>query len=98
MTPTDPPPPAAGMKHAAAAAAAPRAVSASSAAVPCRIAIVGCGTVGDLHRERLSSEAGVEIVAICDPDADALARMAERLPRRPRLFRSEQDLLAAGVA
>lgn len=40
----------------------------------------------------------VEIVAICDPDADALSRMAARLPRRPRLFRSEQDLLTAGIA
>ena len=62
-----------------------------------RIALVGCGLVGDLHRERLAQEA-VDIVAICDPDADALSRMARRLPKRPRLFRSEQDLLTAGVA
>jgi predicted dehydrogenase len=52
--------------------------------------------VGDLHRERLLAE-GVEITAICDPDSDALARMAGRLPKRPRLFRSEQDLLVAGL-
>jgi predicted dehydrogenase len=62
-----------------------------------RIAIVGCGTVGELHRDRLLLEP-VDIVAVCDPDADALSRMARRLPRRPRLFRSEQDLLTAGVA
>ena len=59
-----------------------------------RIGIVGCGVVGGVHRDRLLSEP-VDIVAICDPDADALSRMAASLPRRPRLFRSEQDLLAA---
>jgi predicted dehydrogenase len=41
-------------------------------------------------------EESVEIVAVCDPDADALAQMASTLPRRPRFFRSEVDLLAAG--
>ncbi len=73
----------------------------ASAAAPSahrpRIGLVGCGAVGNLHRERLSQEAA-DIVAICDPDADALARMVSRLPTRPRLFRSEQDLLAAGLA
>lgn len=86
MTPTDPP---TGTNPAAAAI---------PSGAPCRIAIVGCGTVGDVHRQRLIAEPDVEIVAVCDPDADALSRMAARLPRRPRLFRSEQDLLAAGVA
>jgi predicted dehydrogenase len=61
-----------------------------------RIAIVGCGLVGELHRDRLRSEP-IDIVAVCDPDADALARMAGSLRPRPRLFRSEQDLLAAGI-
>lgn len=61
-----------------------------------RIALVGCGTVGDLHRTRLL-EQNASIAAVCDPDSDALARMAGRLPQRPRLFRSEQDLLAAGL-
>ena len=61
-----------------------------------RIGIVGCGTVGGVHRDRLLTEP-VDVVAVCDPDADALSRMAASLPRRPRLFRSEQDLLAAGV-
>lgn len=61
-----------------------------------RIALVGCGQVGELHRERLESEM-VDIVAICDPDAQALSRMAGRISPRPRLFRSEQDLLAAGI-
>jgi len=61
-----------------------------------RIGLVGCGTVGDIHRARLLDEPGVEIVSICDPDASALSRLANRLPRRPRLFRSELDLLDAG--
>ncbi len=61
-----------------------------------RIGLVGCGMVGDIHRARLLAESGVEIVALCDPDADALSRLANRLPRRPRLFRSEADLLDAG--
>jgi predicted dehydrogenase len=67
----------------------------AAAAAP-RIGLLGCGHVGDLHRERLLAE-GVEIAAVCDPDSEALARMAGRLPRRPRLFRSEQDLLAEGI-
>jgi predicted dehydrogenase len=62
-----------------------------------RIAIVGCGFVGEVHRDRLLQES-VDIVAISDPDADALAQMASKLPRRPRLFRSEVDLLGAGIA
>ena len=61
-----------------------------------RIGIIGCGLVGELHRDRLLAE-GVDIVAISDPDANALAQMASRLPRRPRLFRSELDLLDAGL-
>ena len=61
-----------------------------------RVALVGCGGVGDVHRERLAREQA-DIVALCDPDADALARMAGLLPARPRLFRTEQDLLEAGL-
>ncbi|MGC4044338.1 MAG: Gfo/Idh/MocA family oxidoreductase [Armatimonas sp.] len=62
-----------------------------------RIAIIGCGQVGNIHRERLLA-AGADIVAISDPDADALSRLASRLPRRPKLFRSETDLLASELA
>jgi predicted dehydrogenase len=62
-----------------------------------RLAIIGCGLVGNIHRERLLA-AGANIVALSDPDADALARLAARLPRRPKLFRSETDLLASGLA
>jgi len=61
-----------------------------------RIALVGCGQVGEVHRERLSREV-VNVVAICDPDAAALSRMAAKITPRPRLFRSEQDLLEAGI-
>ncbi|MCX6367746.1 MAG: Gfo/Idh/MocA family oxidoreductase [Armatimonadetes bacterium] len=60
-----------------------------------RLALAGCGTVGAVHAERLVAEGG-QIVAICDPDAEALSRMARLLPQRPLLFRSEQDLLASG--
>jgi predicted dehydrogenase len=62
-----------------------------------RVAIVGCGLVGELHRDRLLAEQ-VDIVAVSDPDSDALAQMAASLPRRPRVFRSEVDLLSAGLA
>lgn len=62
-----------------------------------RIAIIGCGLVGDIHRERLLAS-GAEIVAISDPDAAALSRLASRLPRRPKLFRTETDLLASELA
>jgi predicted dehydrogenase len=62
-----------------------------------RLALAGCGTVGAVHAERLVDD-GAQIVAVCDPDAEALSRMARALPQRPQLFRSEQDLLAAGCA
>ncbi len=62
-----------------------------------RFALAGCGTVGAVHAQRLVAEGG-QIVAICDPDAEALSRMARALPQRPQLFRSEQDLLAASCA
>jgi predicted dehydrogenase len=61
-----------------------------------RIALVGCGAVGEIHRERLL-DAGVEVVALCDPNSEALAALTERLPHRPRLFRSMDDLLDAEV-
>lgn len=73
----------------------PAGAAPSSEARP-RIGLLGCGHVGDLHRERLLQES-VNIVAVCDPDSDSLARMAGRLPKRPRLFRSEQDLLAESI-
>ncbi|WP_395088965.1 Gfo/Idh/MocA family protein [Armatimonas sp.] len=59
-----------------------------------RLALAGCGTVGAVHATRLVAE-GAQIVAVCDPDAEALSRMARALPQRPLLFRSEQDLLAS---
>ena len=62
-----------------------------------RLALAGCGTVGAVHAQRLVAEGG-QIVAICDPDSEALSRMARALPQRPQIFRSEQDLLAAGCA
>ena len=61
-----------------------------------RVALVGCGQVGEVHRERLAEEP-VDIVAICDPDAAALSRMAAKITPRPRLFRSEQDLFMAQI-
>lgn len=79
------------------AATSPQATSKSARAAPPRVALVGCGTVGNLHLDRLLAEKA-EIVAVCDPDSDALAQVAARLPQRPRLFRSEQDLLQANLA
>ena len=76
--------------------AVPTAPASAPIAKP-RIGIVGCGTVGGVHRDRLLALPNVEVAAICDPDSDALARMAQSLPKRPRLFRSELDLLQAGM-
>ena len=84
------------MEPAASAETAPAAPVAAPIDRP-RIGIVGCGTVGGVHRDRLLALPNVEIAAICDPDSDALARMAQKLPKRPRLFRSELDLLQAGM-
>lgn len=47
---------------------------------PMRGALIGCGHVSQFHLEAWPRVPGAEIVALCDTDADRLARAAARVP------------------
>lgn len=57
-----------------------------------RAAIIGCGDVALIHAEALATIPGIELVAVCDTDPDALAR-ATAFTGVPG-FASVADLLA----
>ncbi len=62
-----------------------------------RFALVGCGRIADRHVEAIARhEAGAELVAVCDINADALAR-AQAATGVPG-FRSLTELLAGSSA
>lgn len=44
-----------------------------------RIAIVGCGDVASVHLDAIADQPGVELVAVCDRDAEVLLDAVERL-------------------
>ena len=42
-----------------------------------KVAVVGCGHLGTIHARLLAGRGDVELVAVCDPSADAARRAAE---------------------
>lgn len=62
-----------------------------------RFALVGCGRISAKHFEALGQHRDrAELVAVCDPDADALGRAVTRTGAEP--FRTLDDLLARSAA
>ena len=62
------------------------------------VGIIGCGALGVVHAQRLSSLSNVTITAISDPDPAAMHRVAKVLPesmRPPDSFADYRDLLRA---
>jgi len=55
---------------------------------PTRVAVVGAGFIADFHLEILAATEGVELVGVCDLDAERARRAAERFGAR----RSASDL------
>lgn len=43
-----------------------------------RVALIGCGRIGQVHAERLATDSRVVVVAVCDPSADAAAALRQR--------------------
>jgi predicted dehydrogenase len=48
----------------------------SDSRLPLRFGIIGCGALGLVHAQRLSAMPGVEVVAVSDPDPQAMQRVA----------------------
>jgi len=57
-----------------------------------RVAIVGCGLIAQAHIRALQAVEGVEILAVCDRDADRAQRMA-RLAQGARVYDGLTSLL-----
>ena len=60
---------------------------------PVRIAIVGLGQIAELVAPTYLGRDDVQVVALCDPDPDALARWTGRCPARFGRYRSRHALL-----
>ncbi|MES2124097.1 MAG: Gfo/Idh/MocA family oxidoreductase [Gemmatimonadota bacterium] len=64
---------------------------------PIRVAVVGCGRISANHFESFEAHAGeCEVVAVCDPDPDALARAVARTGAAG--FGTLEELLAGSDA
>jgi predicted dehydrogenase len=69
----------------------------SDATTPLRFGIVGCGALGLVHAQRLTALPGVEVVAVSDPDAQGMERVAAALaPAVVERFADYRDLLRDG--
>lgn len=56
-----------------------------------RVALIGCGDVSTVHFDALADIADVELVAVCDRDADVLLAAVERFGVQG--FRNHRDML-----
>ncbi len=50
---------------------------------PLRVAVVGCGPIGQLHAQAIASSPHATLVAVCDPDADRRQATAARFGAAP---------------
>ena len=86
-----------------AAHAAPRAASpsqpspAATAGRPVKLGLIGCGWYGMVDVGAAFKAGGVEVLAVCDVDADHLAQAADKIatmqPARPRTFKHHRELI-----
>jgi len=81
---------------AAGAAFAPRG-TASAAAEPVRLGVIGCGWYGGVILDAAFKKGGVEAMALCDVDSEHLDKAAQKVEglqgKRPRTFRDWRELL-----
>lgn len=71
------------------------ASGASSSPAPVRIAVFGAGGMGRNHIRLLHALDGVDLVAVCDPDPAALARLSRTVS--VRAYTNHFDLLATEI-
>ncbi len=81
----------------AAATGRPAAARAEAKSKPIRLGVIGCGWYGMVVAEAALKAGGGEVVALCDVDAEHLAKATEKIaglqPTTPRSFKSWSDLL-----
>jgi len=63
------------------------------AEAPIRLALIGCGQIGQLHAQRLARNPDVELAAFCDPHREAAAEMAAQFAPRAAVFNDFAALL-----
>jgi len=65
---------------------------------PLRFGIIGCGALGVVHARRLTGLPNVEVIAVSDPDAAAMERVAEAIPGSGTVgrFSDYRELLNVG--
>src|SRR5262245_3502971 len=57
-----------------------------------RVAVVGCGPIGELHARAIATSTVAELAAVCDVDSERAARTAER--HRAAAYSDAGQLLA----
>src|SRR5262245_45020282 len=62
-----------------------------------RVAVVGAGAWGINHVRAFARQKGAELVLVCDPSDDALARAGSVAPRARKVHRLDEVLAATGV-
>jgi predicted dehydrogenase len=63
-----------------------------------RVGIIGCGALGVIHAERFGVIDGVRVVALSDPNPEAMARAVAALPHPPAVQTTDyRALLDAGL-
>lgn len=62
-----------------------------------RIAMVGCGRMGNLHAERVRIDGRAVVAAACDPDPAAADMLRRQLAPEAVVFADLQSILAAGT-
>jgi predicted dehydrogenase len=56
---------------------------------PIKFGIIGCGLLGKIHAERLTALPDVHVVAVYDPDEEAMQRVADVVPPEARGGRAD---------
>ncbi|UMA64378.1 NAD-dependent epimerase/dehydratase family protein [Roseivivax marinus] len=59
--------------------------------IPTRVGLIGAGYIADWHAAALAATPGVEITAVCDPNADAARALADR--HGARIFSALETLI-----
>lgn len=62
---------------------------------PLRIGVIGCGTVGRLHLQRLSADPRVAVQCVCDPHNQAAADVARQFAPAAEVFTDDRRALDA---
>lgn len=84
--------------YAGQSAQATPSAAATAAGPPLKLGLIGSGWYGLVNVNAAFKAGGVEVIGVCDVDAERLTQAADRIekmqPSRPRAFKHHRDLLA----